>query len=57
MYICRMGPIFQDPIDDDDVVADDKVETEDDSNDDTNIDYGDKTLMDMEFSTNVATID
>ena len=61
MYICRMGPIFQEPINDDDATAYDKDEAEDDGNDDDNdnadIGYVDMTLMDVDFATNVATAD
>ncbi|KAH0729564.1 hypothetical protein KY290_000694 [Solanum tuberosum] len=64
MYMCRMGPAFQEPIDDDDATSDEEDGSVEDESDDTgprddDTDTGDgdgnAASMDIDFSTNVAT--
>ncbi|KAH0765489.1 hypothetical protein KY285_001360 [Solanum tuberosum] len=64
MYMCRMGPAFQEPIDDDDATADEKDGSEEDKSNNTSpknydTDAGDgdgnAASMAMDFATNVAT--
>uniref|UniRef100_M1DV00 Uncharacterized protein n=1 Tax=Solanum tuberosum TaxID=4113 RepID=M1DV00_SOLTU len=64
MYLCRMGPAFQEPIDDDDATADEEDGSDEDASDDTGPGNGDTDASDgdgvaasmsMDFATNVAT--
>ncbi|KAH0757461.1 hypothetical protein KY290_020954 [Solanum tuberosum] len=64
MHMCRMGPAFQEPIDDNAATADEEDGSEEDELDDTSLgdddtDAGDgdgnAASMAMEFATNVAT--
>ncbi|WMV41274.1 hypothetical protein MTR67_034659 [Solanum verrucosum] len=64
MYLCRIGPAFQEPIDDDDDTADEENGSDEDASDDTGPGDGDTDATDgdgvavsmsMDFATNMAT--
>ncbi|KAH0757914.1 hypothetical protein KY290_021407 [Solanum tuberosum] len=64
MYMCRMGPAFQEPLDDDDSTADEKDGSNEDASDDvgpgdddTDVGDGDgdAASMAVDFATNMAT--
>ncbi|KAG5585418.1 hypothetical protein H5410_045852 [Solanum commersonii] len=60
MYMCWMGPTFQEPIDDDDTIADEEYGSNEDEShdvgpgdDDTDAGDGDAAFMAMDFATDV----
>ncbi|KAH0632964.1 hypothetical protein KY284_035750 [Solanum tuberosum] len=62
MYMCWMGPTFQEPIDDDDATADEEYGSKEDEShdvgpgdDDTDAGDGDAAFMAMDFATDVVT--
>ncbi|KAH0758051.1 hypothetical protein KY290_021544 [Solanum tuberosum] len=64
MYMCRMGPTFQEPLDDDDTTSDEEDGSEEDDSDDVGLGdddidaddgAGDAASMAVDFFMNVAT--